>query len=207
MKIEKTVKGAILFGLIVCSGCASIISGTTQQVAFDTNPNHADVYVNDAKVCTTPCVTVIQRSKVTPRVEIKKEGFANANVPLMSRFNYWVVADVLWGYSSTTAFAVDYLSNDGAATVEYDPNRYFTPLEPIKGNKQGSRSQLLRFVVANHDELIVDISRGRGEYLLALYDLIGVEKDKEAAALSKLKDLFVRYGDTVEFARAVEMTL
>lgn len=195
------------FTVILCSGCASIFSGSTQQIGFDTNPNKADVYVNDAKVCTTPCVTVLQRSKILPKVEIKKEGYENANVPIMSRTNYWVVADVLWGYSSTTAFAIDYLGNDGAATVEYDPNRYFTTMTPIKGSKKESQSELLRFVVSNHDELIVDISRGRGEYLLVLYDLIGVEKDKEAAALSKLKDLAVRYGDTVEFARAVEMTL
>lgn len=206
MKIEKIVKGAILFGLLVlCSGCATIISGNKQQVSFDSNPAEADVYVNGIKFCTTPCVAIIDRSKLPPKVEIKKEGYKDVNVPLISRFNYWVLGNVLWNYSSTTAFAVDLVNQSPMS--EYDPSRYFAPLEPIKGNKKESRSELLRFVVSNHDQLIVDISRGTGEHLSALYDLIGVEKDKEAAALSKLKDLSVRYGDTVEFARAVDMTL
>lgn len=199
------VCGYIIGLLILCSGCASIISGNTQEVAFDTNPYEADVYVNGNKTCTTPCVTTIQRTRMPPMVEIKKEGYENANVPLMTRFNYWTLGNLFFGISSTTGFSID-LMNSGS-TAEYEPNRYFTPLTPIKGNKKESQSRLLLFVVVNHDELINDISRGRGEYLLALYDLIGVEKDKEAGALSKLKDLSVRYGDTVEFASAVEMNL
>lgn len=200
-----TVFGYIISLLVLCSGCATIISGSTQQIAFDSNPDKADVYVNEMKTCTTPCVTILQRSKLPPIVKIKKEGYEDAIVPLMSRFNYWTLANVFWGYTSTTGFAVD-LMNTGS-TVEYDPNRYFTTLTPIKGSKKESRSELLLFVVANHDELINDISRGAGEYLSALYDLTRVEKDKEAAVLSKLKELSVRHEDTVEFARAVEKTL
>jgi PEGA domain len=207
-RVHRIISTSLIFGsvvgLLVSSGCASIFSGTTQQVAFDSNPAKADVYVNGSKVCVTPCVTVMQRSKMVPRVEIKKVGYEDAQVPVMSRFNYIMLADFFWAYSSTTAFAIDLASHD--ASVEYDPNRYFTVLEPINKNNK-SQSHLLRYVLSNHDQLVVDISHGSGEYLAALYDLGGVGGDKEAAALANLKNLSLKYSDTLEFARAVEKSM
>ena len=200
------VFGSIIGVLVFCGGCASIISGSSQPVAFDSTPNRADVYINGAKVCVTPCVTAVQRSKMPPKVEIKKEGYEDANVSIMSKLNPWVIGNVLSGYSSTTGFLVDFIANNGGASVEYEPSRYFTPLEPIEGKKE-SRSHLLRFVVVNHDEILLDISRGSGEYLSVLYTLTGVEEGNESATFSKLKNLSMEHESPADFAGAVAANL
>ncbi|MBI4824074.1 MAG: PEGA domain-containing protein [Nitrospirae bacterium] len=195
-----------IIGLIVCSGCGLILSGTTQQVSFESNPSKADVYVNDVKTCTTPCVATLERNKVTPIIQIKKDGYENAQVPMMRKFNIMVAFDVFWSYCSTTAFAIDLANN---TNVEYAPDRFFTVLEPIKkgeitdDNIKGKSKKILFFIAVNHSQLIYDISRGSGEYLSALFELISVQKDEQSDAFSKLKSLHVKYPDTVEFARAV----
>lgn len=200
--------------LLCCGGCASIVSGTTQQVRFETSPMKADVIIDGKKVGTTPCVAIVQRSKMPPRVEIKKEGYEDANVPMVSRFNYWVIGDLLWGYCSCTAFAIDMTSHD--ATVEYDPNSYLTILEPVKNaeknepakeqEKPKRQSKVLRYVVVNYDQLVAEIARGEGSHLSGLYELLEIPQEQQAIALAKLKDLYVKYSDTIEFGRAVEVS-
>lgn len=189
---------------MVSSGCASIVSTKNQQVYIDSSPTKADVYVDGAKVCTTPCAPVLPRKPV-PKVEVKKAGYGDSTLPLMSRFNYWVIGNVLSGYFSTTGFAVDFIND--TPTAEYDPNRYLITLEPIKGSKiddkTRSQSKVARFIAINHGKIAIDLSRGTGENLLALYEQLGVEKDRQTDALSKLRDLNVKNTDTMEFARAV----
>jgi len=199
--------------LVCCGGCASIVSGTTQQVRFDSSPSKADVIIDGRNVGKTPCVAIIQRSKMPPHIEIKKEGYEDASVPMTSRFNYWVIGDVLWSYCSCTAFAIDFTSHD--ATVEYDPNSYITFLDPAKGSgktepaekqdKPKKQSKTLRYIAVNYDQLITEIARGEGLHLSALYELLEVPKEQQAAALSKLKDLYIKYSDTIEFGRAVDV--
>lgn len=216
----KTLFGLLaLTYLLLTSGCASMVSGTTQQIAFDSNPNSADVLVDGNKVGVTPCIAVLPRSKLPPRVELKKDGYQTVQVPVMSRFNYWVIGNVLWGWFSTTGFAVDFTSHD--ATVEYDPNRYFTTLEPLKSpageapkateakppvvaTSEQLPGKTARYLLVNYDALAADIARGHGEYLTALFELLGVAEEAKPAALSKLKKLYVEHAEPVAFARAVE---
>ena len=210
-------------------GCALLISGKTQQVTFDSNPAKADVYVDGSKAGVTPCVVIMHRSKMPPKVEIKKEGYDDARVAVASRLNYWVIANIIGSYSSTTSTTVDMLVDDGAATVEYDPNRYFTTLErskdagdedtgsidedrPHKSKRSQERaeekvrSKTLRFVVVNYNNLVIDISRGQGEALSTLYELLGVKPEQQGDALQKLKGLYIKCNDAVEFGRAIEIS-
>jgi hypothetical protein len=199
--------------LLACGGCASMISGRTQQVAFDSNPSQADVFVNGSKYGTTPCVLTLQRSKMLPKVELKKDGYADANVPVLTRFNYVMALDLFWGLIGVTTFAVEL---GGESSVEYDPNRYFTVLEPLE-NRQSvesaqkqeavkETSKLLRYIAVNYGQIITDISSGGGDHLLALYNLLDIAEDKRPVALETLKKLYIEYGDAMTFGRAVDVS-
>lgn len=211
--IRFALRMACLCIAVVGGGCASIISGKTQQVAFDSNPSQADVVVNGSKLGTTPCVITLTRSKMLPRVEIKKEGYADANVPVLSRFNYVMILDLFFGLCGVTTFAVEL---GGDSSVEYDPNRYFTALEPLESKPPSAAasqreavtetSKLLRYIAVNYDAIVGDISRGTGEHLAALYDLLSVEESNREKALVTLKSLYIEHGDVMTFGRAVDVS-
>jgi PEGA domain len=195
---------------IFCTGCTSIITGKTQQIAIESAPNKAYVYINGVKTCETPCSTAVQRSKVPPKIEIKKDGYEDGGVALGIRTNYWLFADLLFGAFSSTSFAVD-LTTNPESTVEYEPGRYFVTLDPLK-KKAGSnidktayRSNILKYIAITYSPLSLDISRGTGEHLEALYDLLDVRQDEQSTVLLKLRELSAAYPDTIEFARAVDI--
>ena len=219
--LTRLALGGALLTLLACGGCGSLISGHVQQVSFDSNPTKADVYVNGTKVGVTPCVAIVPRNKMLPKVEFKKDGYETVNIPVTSRLNYIVFLDCFLWFPGLTSLTYE-LNSD--TSVEYDPNRYFIMLEPIKGAEAENtvavakapavkeaentkeQSKIIRYIAVNHDQLVSDIAQGTGEHLSALFELLGVLKEKQAEALGKLKDLYVKYADTMEFARAVDIT-
>lgn len=56
---------SILVLIMVSSGCATIIDGSSQPVNFNSSPNGARIYVNGMEVGTTPLSMLMKRSKTT----------------------------------------------------------------------------------------------------------------------------------------------
>lgn len=127
---------AAAIGLAVLSGCASIQSGTTQQVKISSNPEGADVYIaiattkdnqvqylNKVKVGQTP--TTVRLSRKDGAVILEKEGFQQTIVPLNRTMNPWVWGDIL--LTSPLSTSID--TSTGAAN-EYDPGEYMVDMKP-----------------------------------------------------------------------------
>jgi hypothetical protein len=57
------MKPLFLIAIVVAAlpGCATIISGSSDSVSFDSNPPGATVFVDDQKVGLTPCVAPVSR--------------------------------------------------------------------------------------------------------------------------------------------------
>lgn len=195
----------------IISGCASIMSESHQQVVINSQPSKADVYVDGAMVGTTPCSVRLIRAKQHPQIEIKKEGYETTPLFFTSKYNPWVFGNFFLGYCSTTGFLVDMNSNKA---VMYWPDTFLVSLPPHEGatleqlsgaEQQRQKSKIVRFVATNYDDLVLQISRGSGDHLNALFDLLQVPEADRAEAIAKIKPLYIKYDDPVELGRAIEM--
>lgn len=85
---------------ISTTSCATIFSGTTQSVSFQSEPSQANVSTIDKKgietvIGTTPCTAVI--SKKTKKIKFEKENFYIETYPISSeaKINGWYYLDLI----------------------------------------------------------------------------------------------------------------
>lgn len=128
---------ALAFAALALSGCASMKSGTTQQVKISSNPAGATVYTamktesngqytvtNKVAVGVTPLTVTLSRKHGA--VMIEKEGYVPVDVALTTKMNPWVWGDIL--LTSPLSTSID--TSTGAAR-EYDPGEYLVDLKPV----------------------------------------------------------------------------
>jgi hypothetical protein len=73
------------FSLFLLASCATIFTGTTQKVAFSSEPSEAKVLVNGVS-CLTPCTLELDKGDKYP-VRISKEGYEPQALMTDTRFN------------------------------------------------------------------------------------------------------------------------
>lgn len=85
---------------VVCggllSGCATIMTGTFENVEIDSEPSGAAVFVNGDLAGTTPCEVDLDQD-TEPYIVLKKTGYADTRVKLKKGVNGWLVLDVFTG--------------------------------------------------------------------------------------------------------------
>lgn len=199
---------SVVLGVLLASlggGCASIVSTSEQLVTFQSTPSAADVYVNGANIGQTPLSTLVARKHGT-YATVKLEGYHEQTIPLQSKLNPWLFGNIVSLQFSVFGSTVDFATE---AAVEYAPNQYFATLAPIGSvapvaGSMDQKSVVYRFILVNYDALLLEMAKGSGERLNALFDLLGITEADRRVGLAKLKDLFVKHQDAVEFAGAVE---
>jgi len=124
----------VLAAAVTLSGCASIQSGTTQQVKVSSNPAGATVYIavkkdgvvsNKVAVGVTPLTVTLSRKHGALFVE--KEGYAPTEVALTTKMNPW-----MWGNILLTSPLSTSIDTSTGASREYDPGEYMVDLQPAK---------------------------------------------------------------------------
>ena len=115
---RRTISYLLLLAILGTTGCASIISGTTQSVFVNSSPSGANVEV-DGLQATTPTKLELKRSQASHNVRITKEGYEPANVSIGRKFNPWVAGNLLWGYGVVAGVIVDFVSG-GAWDLDTD---------------------------------------------------------------------------------------
>jgi len=200
-------------GVVACvvvllgGGCALVSSGTMQDVTINSNPQGAQVVVNGLARATTPARVSLRRSKRT-NVVLRKEGYVDRSVPLGTRLNPAFWGNIILGgtIGSTTDFACD-------STVEFSPNTYYVPLDrktsdattpPVTPQEARARS-LVRYILVNYTELMVDVARERGDYLQGLASMTGWA-DLHLLA-GKLRELHARHAEPTRFAEAAALLI
>ncbi len=87
--------------LLLVSGCASIISGTTQEVAINSSPDGAtcDITRDGVRVqqVVTPASTIVQRTNHDLLVACRKPGYQAATATDPSGLEPWVFGNLLAG--------------------------------------------------------------------------------------------------------------
>ncbi len=86
----------ILVCLRLALGCATIIHGSSQDVNFSSNPDNAEVWIDGAKMATTPGrVTLSRKHEYT--VVIKKEGYKDLTTKIEKSTDAWIIGNVIFG--------------------------------------------------------------------------------------------------------------
>ena len=109
----------VLISAIFLSGCATIISGDTETVTFNSSPEGADVYIDGAIIGKTPVSIVLEKNKKDV-VMLKKEGYQAVTIDLTNSYDPITMLSIFWDLSTT-----DFLSG---AAMEYAPKSYYIEL-------------------------------------------------------------------------------
>lgn len=96
--MKKFVSVFLVFStILLISGCATLFKGTKEEVAFHSEPQGADVYVNGVMMGSTP-LTLKLESKKTYAIEFKKEGYPTSTHQITNHVGAgWIVLDILGG--------------------------------------------------------------------------------------------------------------
>lgn len=93
----KMTTGLALAGLgFMLSGCATVLNGTSQPVAFQSDPTGAGIELITGLTCTTPCEYSMKRGDDS-RVTFTKPGYEPVTVYIQSRTGGSVAGNILAG--------------------------------------------------------------------------------------------------------------
>ena len=125
----------IIAAVSLFSGCASIMSGTTQSIEIDSDPKGATVTVGEEMVRNgkktmaashiagvTPLTVAISRKD--GMIELTKEGYKTQQVDLKRGLNPWFFGDVI-----LTSLLSSFIDTSTGALHEYSPGQYMITLE------------------------------------------------------------------------------
>ena len=187
----------ILTAIVFLQGCASIISGKTQQVTFNSEPDGANVIITGRQIGKTPVTTQLDRAK-DQTLTFEKEGYKPVTMQLTTTLNSWFWGNILIGglIGSTT---------DGitGSVYEYAPSQYFVPLKPVEEKKANLEINKKIFVMMNYNQLVKEIFSVKGEYTKTLFILMGIDKEKEDDYLIELRGIAMTADNGLVFAERV----
>lgn len=162
---------AIFLIIIFMAGCATIISGTTDEISFTSNADPVKVYIDGFKVGETPLKVDVEKKAGEGRlVRFEKEGYETQEFKLRNKVDWIIVSDIS---SVIISGGIDVLSG---AIMEYSPKQYH--IEMVKkadaGSEMGSRQiKFASFVLIMSDDIQANLAAGSGPALEGLLELVG----------------------------------
>jgi len=109
--------------LLLLSGCATLFSGTDDDITFDSEPQGADVLIDGIVVGTTPTTVVVDRPGLEETdVTVQLEGYDPLRFELDTEFNNTAILNIFFW----PGFVIDVLTG---ALFKYDKKSYTADLE------------------------------------------------------------------------------
>lgn len=94
--MRKTIISSTLAIALLTSSCATIVSGSKQNIRFDSNPATATIFIDEVEVGKTPFEIKLKRNS-DHSVMIKLEGYQTYETKLTRKFNAWYIGNILFG--------------------------------------------------------------------------------------------------------------
>lgn len=89
-------KNLVYLALLFLTSCATMKNGQYQQIAFNSAPQGANIWIDQAHMGTTPTIACLKRSD-PHQVRIELEGFKPYVVQLYPTVSGWVFGNILFG--------------------------------------------------------------------------------------------------------------
>lgn len=120
--LQYTLAGMLL---VSATSCATIFTGTRQNVTISSTEPETEVYVNNAFKGKTPAKFKVNKKGKDEIITIKKEGFISQDLKPQKGFNAVAILNLL----NPIAWGIDLLTG---AVNRVAPNEYMIKLEPKK---------------------------------------------------------------------------
>lgn len=119
-----SIVSLLLFTLALATGCSTLIKGTTQEVAINSHPSGASVFVNNQSFGQTPTFVKLRRNS-NYTILLEMPGFAPYEIKLDRKTNitFWVNIPVL-------GQVVDALSGAMYQLTPEEINKQFAQQQP-----------------------------------------------------------------------------
>jgi len=150
------------------SGCATIFSGTTDRLKFESDVPGVRLTVDGHELGELPLDIDMSRSFMGGRqfnARFEKPGYLTQQFVLTREFNPVAVLDVT---SIPTSGGIDVLTG---AIMRFAPKEYFVRMR--QAGVASRSTDAVRFALVNFRALQKDIARGGGETLAALAEVAG----------------------------------
>lgn len=105
--MKKLILFLAVLSMALTYGCATIMHGTTQDLAVSSNPSYAKVFIDNEDIGVTPIKTSLKRKEVH-NVRIELEGYHPYQTTINKKTSGWVAGNILIG--GIIGLAVDALS-------------------------------------------------------------------------------------------------
>lgn len=190
--------------ILAVTGCASIMSGTTQTVSFQSSPEGATVTVNGRIIGKTPISTALKKEKGQTLI-FSLDGHKPVTLQLTTSLDPWFWGNiVLGGFIGSTTDGLN------GAVNHYTPSQYYVTLTPdAKGSDdKTSRTrdhQIRDYVVFRHSAILRDLTIGsrQSEGFTSLTRLLDIPAAQHDSAWSEIAALARQTEDPVQFADAM----
>lgn len=86
----------IVTQLFAFNGCATIVSGKSQDITVRSTPPGADILIDGTVAGTTPMVVNLVRKK-RHEIQLKKAGYSDVSRATTRGFNWWFLGNLIFG--------------------------------------------------------------------------------------------------------------
>ena len=191
----------MIVSVILMQGCATIVSGRSQEVTFQSTPDEATVKINGRPIGKTPLTVELKKEKGQTLI-FEKKGYKPFTTEMSTSMNPMFWGNIVLGglLGSTT---------DGVtgAIIEYSPNQYMVTLTP-EDNSDGMLNEIQevkRYVVINFEELKKDASDGgytNDDTFTSLLKLLKIQSD-DKKQVTAVVGVLKKQEDAVKAAKAI----
>lgn len=185
--------------LLLSSGCATLFSGSSEPVTFNSTPDNATISISGQVMGKTPATITLKR-KPDQVVEFSREGYQPTKMQLTTQTNPWIFANILWCWLCPLSTTTDYSTG---AFYEYSPNKFYVTLVATGAAPIGAESKQTRvrtYIVSNYANILNELNTSESEYLKALWALLEVPETARPQALEKIKAMANDTKDILKFA-------
>ena len=149
MKLISNILIVVLIAIFGMS-CATIISGTSQDIYINSNPEGATIYDGGLKVGKTPATITVKKSGFKDKeISLSLEGHEKRTFILRKSFD----AVAFLNLAGFPGWAIDFATG---AIFKYDRINYDLDLDPKAFNiEELEKDQLGRLIIPNEEKSII----------------------------------------------------
>jgi len=156
--MKKVVLMMVVFTAFIFTSCATILSGTSDDITFNSDPSGAAIMLDGLKVGKTPATVSIKRPGFgNKEITLKLDGYEDRTFMLQKGFNTMAICNL----ASWPGWIIDVVTG---TIMKYSKTNYSVDLDPKAFNlNELEKDQLGRYIVPdvlNRSVLVYDEEMG-----------------------------------------------
>ena len=156
--MKKVVLMMVVFTAFIFTSCATILSGTSDEITFNSDPGGASIMLDGLKLGKTPATVSIKRPGFgNKEITLKLDGYEDRTFMLQKGFNTMAICNL----ASWPGWIIDVVTG---TIMKYSKTNYNVDLDPKAFNlNELEKDQLGRYIVPdvlNRSVLVYDEEMG-----------------------------------------------